>query len=93
MLNFLCMKNTKILKQTPKHAARKSGSSKKNESLPKMNEFDMAVLAIVNNVSLKESISRLYRSGEIDRQKLCECVTRGFIDLAEYNEIMEGLNK
>ena len=58
-----------------------------------MNEFDMAVLAIVNNASLKESISRLYRSGEIDRQKLCKCVTRGFIDLAEYNEIVEGLNK
>lgn len=55
-----------------------------------MNEFDAAVLAIVNNASLKESISRLYRSGEIDDRQLCECVQRGFIDLAEYNDIVEG---
>lgn len=58
-----------------------------------MNEFDAAVLLIVNNASLKESISRLYEAGEIDNQKLCECVTRGLIDLAEYNEIVEGLNE
>lgn len=55
-----------------------------------MKEFDAAVLAIVNNASLKESISRLYRSGEINDQQLCECVRRGFINLAEYNDIVEG---
>lgn len=58
-----------------------------------MNEFDAAVLLIVNNASLKESISRLYKVGEICDQQLCDCVTRGLIDLAEYNEIVEGLNK
>lgn len=56
-----------------------------------MNEFDAAVLLIVNNASLKESISRLYKSGEIGDQQLCDCVTRGLIDLAEYNEIV-GIN-
>lgn len=58
-----------------------------------MNEFDTAVLLIVNNASLKESISRLYKAGEIGDQQLCDCVARGLIDLAEYNEIVEGLNK
>lgn len=90
MLNFLFMKNTKTLKQWQKNAVPKSGSLKKKGNLPKMNEFDAAVLAIVNNASLKESISRLYRSGEIDDRQLCECVQRGFIDLAEYNDIVEG---
>jgi hypothetical protein len=55
-----------------------------------MNEFDAAVLLIVNNASLKESISRLYNVGEIGDKQLCDCVTRGLIDLAEYNEIVEG---
>lgn len=55
-----------------------------------MNEFDVAVLAIVNNASLKESISRLYRSGEITDRQLCDCVKRGFISLGEYNDIVEG---
>ena len=58
-----------------------------------MNEFDAAVLSIVNKASLKESVSHLYHAGEIDNRQLCDCVTRGLIDLAEYNEILEGLNQ
>ena len=56
-------------------------------------QFDAAVLAIVKRKSLKKSILRLYRLGEIDDRLLCDWVTRGLIDLAEYNEIMEGLNE
>ena len=58
-----------------------------------MTELDAAILLIVKGVSLKESVSRLYKAGEIGDQQLCDCVTRGLIDLAEYNEIMEGLNE
>ena len=53
-----------------------------------MTELDAAILLIVKGVSLKESVSRLYKAGESGDQQLCDCVTRGLIDLTEYNEII-----
>lgn len=57
----------------------------------KNDDLDEVVLAIVNFTSLKDSISRLYVSGDISDCQLCECVARKIITLSDYNDIVEGL--
>lgn len=49
--------------------------------------YDMAILDVICGANIKESIKRLYQTGDIDESKLGECVARGLIDLADYNEI------
>ncbi len=49
--------------------------------------YDMAILDVIRGESIKESIKRLYQTGDIDESELGECAARGLIDLADYNEI------
>jgi len=55
------------------------------------NNIDVAVLALVHedNTGIKASLARLYLSGDINSKDVAACVGR-FIDLADYNEILEG---
>lgn len=58
-------------------------------TLPK-NNIDVAVLALVRgSADIKASLARLYLSGDINSKDVAACVGR-FIDLADYNEILEG---
>lgn len=51
-------------------------------------EFDAAVLAIVRGADVKESLRRLYLSGDLDEADLALCVDRGLIELPDYNDIL-----
>lgn len=52
------------------------------------NQFDAAVLAIVKGADIKESLRRLYQSGDLDEADLAWCVDRGLIELPDYNDIL-----
>ncbi|MBQ8465282.1 MAG: hypothetical protein IJ545_04655 [Alphaproteobacteria bacterium] len=58
--------------------------------MPKTN-LDEAVLSIIrgNLEGIKESVNRLYQSGDITDAELASCVNR-LIDLSDYNEIIDS---